>query len=417
MNNSVLTRRDLLKAALLGAGALALNACSPAAAPAIGPSTTAANAVPPTPVASGQPFKIGLLTAYSKVYAALGKSITDGMDMFFSQVNYTAGGRSLVLLKEDEENDPNISLTKLRKFLDQDKIDLFTGVIATPIVYALRDPLHNAQMPSIISNAGGNDLTRKRKSPYIFRTSFTSWQIAYPLGQFVYDKVAKNVVIAAANYGFGTESAAAFEEGYTKAGGKILDKIFPPLGTNDYGPFLPKIQAAKPEAVYCFFSGTDAVNFVKQFGDYGLAKDIKLTGSGFFVEQDVLPQQGNAALNAHSTLHWALTLDNPENIKFVSDFKAKYNRDADVYAVQGYDTARVIVDALTAVNGDSSSKDNLLAAIRSSKFNSPRGPFVFDQATQNVNQYIYYREVQNVNNALANVVLGRTPDVVVDQAS
>lgn len=417
MNNSVLTRRDLLKAALLGAGALALNACSPAAAPAIGPSATAATAVPSNPVASGRTFKIGLLTAYSKVYAALGQSITDGMDMFFSQVNYTAGGRSLVLLKEDEENDPNISLTKLRKFLDQDKIDLFTGVIATPIVYALRDPLHNAQMPSIISNAGGNDLTRKRKSPYIFRTSFTSWQIAYPLGQFVYDKVAKNVVIAAANYGFGTESAAAFEEGYTKAGGKILDKIFPPLGTNDYGPFLPKIQAAKPEAVYCFFSGTDAVNFVKQFGDYGLAKDIKLTGSGFFVEQDVLPQQGNAALNAHSTLHWALTLDNPENIKFVSDFKAKYNRDADVYAVQGYDTARVIVDALTAVNGDSSSKDNLLAAIRSSKFNSPRGPFVFDQATQNVNQYIYYRQVQNVNNALANVVLGRTPDVVVDQAS
>lgn len=416
MNDTLFTRRELLRAAMLGAGALALNACAPGAAPTSAPSTAATSATPAA-AGSGQPFKIGLLTAYSKVYAALGQSITDGMQLYFDQVNNAAGGRPLTLLKEDEENDPNISLTKLRKFLDQDKIDLFTGVIATPIVYALRDPLHNAQMPSIISNAGGNDLTRKRKSPYIFRTSFTSWQVAYPLGQFVYDKVGKNVVIAAANYGFGTESAAAFEEAFTKAGGKILDKVFSPLGTNDYGPFLPKIQAAKPDAVYCFFSGTDAVNFVKQFNDFGLAKDIKLTGSGFFVEQDVLPQQGNAALNAYSTLHWALTLDNPENKKFTTDFKAKYNRDADVFAMQGYDTARVIVDALNAVNGDTSNKDKFLAAIRAVKFNSPRGPFVFDQTTQNVNQFIYYRQVQNVSGTLANVVLGKTPDVVVDPAS
>jgi branched-chain amino acid transport system substrate-binding protein len=139
-----------------------------------------------------------------------------------------------------------------------------------------------------------------------------------------------------------------------------------------------------------------------------------LTGSGFFVEQDVLPQQGKAALNAYSTLHWALTLDNAENGKFVADFRAKNNREADVFAMQGYDTAHVIVDALNGVNGDTSSKDKFLAAIRAVKFNSPRGPFVFDQTTQNVNQYIYYRQVQDVNGTLANVVLGKTPDVIVD---
>ena len=401
MSNVQLTRRDFLKALAVGAGALTvgplLEACAPSAP------------------ASSAPLKIGVLLPYSQVYAALGQSITQGMQMYFDSVNNLAGGRPITLIKEDEANDPQGSLTKTRKLIEQDKVDLFTGVVATPVVYALRDLLDSSKMISLISNAGGNDLTRKRKSPYIFRTSFTSWQVASPLGPWVYQNVAKSVMIVAADYGFGHESADAFKETFTKAGGTIVGELYPPFPSTDFGAFLPKIAAAKPPAIYSFFSGSDAANFIKQFADYGLNKDIKITGSGFLVEQDVLPAQGAAALGAYSTLHWALTLDNAENKKFVADYKTKFNATADVFAVQGYDTARVIVDALNAVKGDTSNKDNLLQAIRAVKFNSPRGPFVFDQTTQNVNQYIYYRQVQDTGGgALANVVLGKTDQPVID---
>jgi branched-chain amino acid transport system substrate-binding protein len=399
MSHVPMTRRDFIKTVAVGAGALSFGPLLQACAPSTGSNT---------------PVKIGVLLPYSKVYAALGDSITKGMQLYFDSVNNIAGGRPITLIKEDEENDPQVSLTKTRKFIESDKVDLFTGVVSTTVVYALRDLLDSTKTISLISNAGGNDLTRKRKSPYIFRTSFTSWQVAFPLGPYVYQNVAKKVMLVAADYGFGHESADAFKDSFTKAGGSILGELYPPFPSTDFGAFLPKIAAAKPEAIFAFFSGSDAVNFLKQFADYGLGKDIKVTGSGFLVEQDVLPAQGAAASGAYSTLHWALTLDNAENKKFVTDYKTKFNAEANVFALQGYDTARVIVEALNSLKGDTSNKDNMIQAIRAVKFNSPRGPFVFDQKTNNVNQFIYYRQVRDTGGSLANVVLGKTDAPIVD---
>lgn len=403
MSNVRMTRRDFIKTMAVGAGAVA-------AAPLL-------QACGATTGGSNTPVKVGVLLPYSKVYASLGDSITKGMQMYLDGVNNIAGGRPITLIKEDEENDAQVSLTKTRKFIEQDKVDLFTGVVSTTVVYALRDILDQSKMISLISNAGGNDLTRKRKSPYIFRTSFTSWQVAYPLGPWVYQNVAKKVLICAADYGFGRESAAAFKESFTKAGGTIVDELYPPFPSTDFGAFLPKIAAAKPEAIYAFFSGSDAVSFIKQYSDYGLNKDIKITGSGFLLEQDVLPSQGASANGGYSSLHWALTLDNAENKKFVADYKSKFSKDADVFALQGYDTARVIVEALNAVKGDTSNKDNLVQAIRAVKFNSPRGPFAFDPAGQNVNQFIYYRQVVDSGGTLTNKVLGKTDAAIVDPAN
>lgn len=402
MSNVQMTRRDFLKTMAVGAGALSvaplLEACAAAATPTSAP-----------------PVKIGVLLPYSKVYAALGDSITKGMQFYFDSVNNVAGGRPITLIKEDEDNDPQVSLTKTRKFIDSDKIDIFTGVVSTAVVYALRDLLDSSKTISLISNAGGNDLTRKRKSPYIFRTSFTNWQAPYALGPWVAQNVSKKVFVVAADYGAGHEMADAFKDSFTKTGGTVLGEVYPPFPSTDFGAFLPKIAAAKPEAIFAFFSGSDAVNFIKQFADFGLNKDIKITGAGFLVEQDVLPAQGAAALGAYSALHWALTLDNAENKKFSADYKAKFNAEANVFAMQGFDTARVIVEALNAVKGETSNKDNLLQAIRAVKFNSPRGPFIFDQTTQNVNHYEYFRQVKDTGGgALANVVLGKTDQPIVD---
>lgn len=398
--SNALSRRDFLKTVAVGAGALSLGpllqACSPSAP------------------ASSSPVKVGVLLPYSKVYAALGNSITNGMQMYLDGVNNVAGGRSIQLIKEDEENDPQVSLTKLGKFIDQDKVDIFTGVVSSAVALALRDRLDGAKLVSIICNAGANDVTGKRKSPYIFRSSFSQWQVTYPFGSWVAQNVSKKVLTIAADYAAGHEFQDAFKQSFVKAGGTILDELWPPFPSTDFGAFLPKIKAAKPEAIFSFFSGSDAANFIKQFADFGLNKDIKITGAGFLVEQDVLPAQGAAALGAYSALHWALTLDNAENKKFTADYKAKFNSEANVFAVQGYDTARVIVEALNAVKGDTSNKENFLNAIRAVKFNSPRGPFAFDSKTQNVVQYIYYRQVKDTGSGLANVVLGKTDQPVSD---
>ncbi|MDE3092082.1 MAG: ABC transporter substrate-binding protein, partial [Chloroflexota bacterium] len=242
------------------------------------------------------------------------------------------------------------------------------------------------------------------------------YQISNPLGDYVAKNVSKKVAICASNYGFGTESAADFKATFTAAGGTLLGTdILPPLGTTDFSAFLPQIAATNAEAVYSFFSGSDALNYVKQFDQFGLKKTMKIVGAGFLTEMDVLPDQGSSALDAITSLHWSTELDNPVNKKFVDDYRKKFpKKEVDVFAMQGYDAARIIVEALNAVKGDTSNKDNFLAALRAVTFDSPRGKFAFDPKTQNVINQIYFRQVKQSSGKYVNAIIGKTDQPILD---
>lgn len=111
-----------------------------------------------------------------------------------------------------------MALRKITKLVEQDRVDLLTGLVSTASAYAVRDFVHNTRNVLLVSNAGGNALTRERKSPYIFRTSFTSWQVSFPLGRWVAERATKRVAVVAADYAFGRESVAAFKESFWRQG-------------------------------------------------------------------------------------------------------------------------------------------------------------------------------------------------------
>jgi branched-chain amino acid transport system substrate-binding protein len=214
------------------------------------------------------------------------------------------------------------------------------------------------------------------------------------LGEWAYKNVGKKIFMTAPDYAAGKESVEGFKATFVKAGGSVVGEVYPPFGkTSDYAPFLTQIQQAKPEAVYAFYSGTEAVSFVKQYEQFGLKKDIPLVAAGFLIEQDTLPAQGTSALGIRSTLHYSDALDTPENKKFVSEFTTKYKRPVSTFALQGFDTARFIVEGLKVVNGDTTNKDNLIKALEGVKFTSPRGPLEIDPANHGLTQNIYLREV------------------------
>ncbi len=376
--DDALTRRQVLQAGLTGAAMLGLAACGETT-----PATVGASA--------GPDFKVGAVLPVSKVYAELGASITNGMKLYLDKVGNKAAGRKIVVLFEDEEASPDVALAKARKLVEQDNVSMIAGYVASPDAVGSRDYLHQNAIPTLIANAGANVLTRAKKSPYIYRTSFSNWQPNHPMGSYVADNISKKVTLVYANYAAGTETAVSFKETYT---GQILAEVKPPLGTQDYSTYISQIKASNPEAIYFFLSGTDAVNFFTQAKQVELFANIKVTGSGFGVEQDVTQAIGDKSpVGAITGLHWAYTLDTKENKDFTSAYKSKYGKLADVFAVQGYDTARVIVDALNAVKGKTDDKQAFLAAIAAVKFKSPRGDFLFDTATNNVINPVYIREL------------------------
>ncbi|HAJ06474.1 MAG TPA: ABC transporter substrate-binding protein [Chloroflexi bacterium] len=349
---------------------------------------------------------IGLLLPFSGIYASLGESIYNGMRIYFDEIQNKVAGNNLFIIAEDTEMKPDVAQQKARKLIEQDNVDLVTGIVSTGVLYGLRDYFHNNKKFLICSNAGGNKISREMKSPYIWRSSFSNWQPNWPLGIWAYENVATKVFVSAPDYGAGHNMVDAFSNSFQSAGGKIINKQFTPFPSmGDPAPYITEIQQSRPQMVYCFYSGSSAVSFINAYHDFGLSNDIPIVCSGFTVEEDVLPAQGSAALGIKSGLHWALSLDNPANINFVKKYKNLYDHNANVFAVQGYDTAKIIAEMINEVQGDSDNINGMINYLKQVNFESPRGSFGLDANSQNPTQNIYVREVKEINGNLQNVVI------------
>ncbi len=155
--------------------------------------------------AQGAPLKVGLVLPYTGVYAVLGESITQGMELVFARENWTVAGRKIEMIKEDDEMKPPVGVRKTEKLIDSDKVDILTGPVHSGILMSMRDKVHASKTILIVSNAGADDISRERCSRWIFRTSFSNWQPNQPMGGWVAKNVAKDVFITAPNYQAGKD--------------------------------------------------------------------------------------------------------------------------------------------------------------------------------------------------------------------
>src|SRR5207302_145891 len=159
----------------------------------------------------------------------------------FEKVGGHAGGRRIVVLDEDESaGDTTIPLSKARKLVEQDGVDMVTGIVASPNALAVRAYVDQNQVPTLISNAGANALSRAQRSPWLYRTSFSNWQPSQPMGKYLIDSGIRKLTLVYSNYGAGIETAAAIKETYT---GQVLAEVKPPFPntSGDFAPFITQI--------------------------------------------------------------------------------------------------------------------------------------------------------------------------------
>jgi len=259
----------------------------------------------------------------------------------------------------------------------------------------------------VIPNAGVNEATGPACAPHIFRTSFSNWQVTYPMGKVMYDAGLRNVATITWRYAAGQQMVDAFKEGFTKEGGKIAEDLALPFPEVEFQALITRIATLKPDAVFAFFAGGGAVKFVRDYAAAGLNKSIPLYGAGFLTD-GTLPAQGEAANGIRTTLHYADNLDLPANKAFLEAFKAKTGNDGDIYSVQGYDAGALLDIGLKAVKGDWAAREPLIAAMKAAKIDSPRGTLTFNKANNPI-QDIYMREVRNGRNELVSVA-GKSVD-------
>ena len=343
---------------------------------------------------SNDNIKIGTLLPYSGVYTVLGEEITNAMSLAFDEIDNTINGKSIEIIKGDTEVKPNIALQKSRKLISSDKVDILVGPVSSSVALALRDIVVQTKTPLIIPNAGANILTDAKCSKFITRISFSNYQINAPMGTWLANKGIKTAFLLAPNYAAGKEMMSAFKENFEAAGGTVLGEEYTPFRkTKDFGPYLARVKDSGADAVYVFYAGGEAINFIKQAHSFGLSNVMKVTGAGWTTSPLFLPAQKEAAIGFIGSLNYVPSINTEANKLFITSYKNKFGRIPSEFAVQGYDSGKVIIEALKSLSGDTSNKDDLAEAIRTVSIVGPRGPLTIDKNTNNVIQNIYIFEV------------------------
>jgi branched-chain amino acid transport system substrate-binding protein len=361
--------------------------------------------------AQGGPIKIGLLVPLTGAASALGKDMLNGTELYLDEINRQVAGRKIELIVEDTEGVTATALTKARKLVDQDHVAILTGGLLASTGYAIHPFADAAKIPTTYPVMSSDDLTQRKPARWVVRTGWNSSQSTQAFGEWIAKNLKyKKIATVGFDYAFGWESVGGFQRTFEENGGQIVQKIWTPLNTTDFSPFIAQIKG-DVDAVFTVFFGRGSLQFVRQYADAGLKAKIPLLGNGTVTDESVLPQMGDEALGVYTPLHYSAALDNPANKKFVKVFEAKAGKVPSYYAETCYTNARWIVEAIKAINGKVEDREAFLAALRKVELKDfPRGPVVIDKWGNPI-QNVYIRKVERVGGQLQNTVVFTYPAV------
>ncbi len=368
---------------------------------------TTASAVPSGwAIAQAKPLKVGLMLPYSGTFAKLGENITFAIELLLAEKGGKLGGREIQFIKLDDKSKPDTAPQNADRLVKRDQVDVLIGTVHSGVQMGIHKVVQESGTLTIVPNAGNVAVTRNLCAKNVFRSSFTNWQPAYGMGVAAAKKGYKKSVWVTWDYAAGAESGAGYKEAFEKGGGQVLPSLTLPFPQTNFQPLLAQLPGLGVDVVGSFFAGGAAVQFVKEYAAAGIK--IPLCGSGFLTE-GTLEAQGAAADGIETALHYGDGLDNAKNAAFRKAFKDKAGRDADVYAVQGYDAAQLLAVGLEAVKGNIEDEANLYKALRTAKIESPRGPISMSPS-QNVTQNIYLRKVEGGQNKVVGVAVENLAD-------
>jgi branched-chain amino acid transport system substrate-binding protein len=351
--------------------------------------------------AQSEPLKIGLILPMTGPFASTGKQIEAAARLWMAQNGTSVGGRKVELVLKDDAGIADTTRRLAQELVVNDKVVALAGFGLTPLALAAAPVATQGKTPLVVMAAATSSITEA--SPWILRTSFTLPQATVGIAEWAAKNKITKVVSLVADYGPGIDAEKYFALRFTEGGGTVTDKLRTPLRSPDFAPVLQKVRDEKPDAVFVFLPSGQGTAFMKQFAERGLDKaGIKLIATGDVTDDDILNEMGDVALGVVTSHHYSAAHVSTANKAFVEAFQAANPRmRPNFMAVGGYDGMRLIYKGLEASKG--ASGETLLEAMKTQRFESPRGPVAIDPATRDIVQDIYIRKVEKVGGALYNV--------------
>jgi branched-chain amino acid transport system substrate-binding protein len=360
---------------------------------------------------AGGTVKLGFISPVTGFVAALGTDMRRGWEMYWQQNGGKAGDVAVQTVFEDDTGDPEVALTKARRLVEQEQVQLVAGPILANTAYAVAGYVAGKGLPTV-QMTGADDLTQRKYNPLVLRVGYTSSQSNFPAGQWAYDQGHRTAVTICPDYAFGWESCGGFVSAFVKAGGKIEKQVWHPLGTQDFSTYVAQARQANPDVVFIGSAGgPDAILFYKSWTGFGLKDRIPLVGNCCFADQVFLREVGEEALGLQSFTYWSEGRDSPAVQNFVKAYEQQHKEIPSLYAAGAYMMAQVVAEALKKTGGRIEGADFINAARQVSLSDSLYGALTFDDTNNVVGPVYRTRVARRDDGTLWSVVEQTFPEV------
>ena len=355
------------------------------------------------------PIRIGLLTVKTGPLASGGIDMERALVMYLKERNNTLAGRKIELIVADTGGVPATARTKTQELVEKNKVHLLIGPLAAFEALAIDDYLVQQKMPTL-SVAAAEDMTQRKASPWFIRATSSSAQCAHPLADYCVKTLKyKRIALIADDIAYGHEMTAGFQRVFEAQGGKVIQKMFPPLTVPDYGTFLAQLKT-NVDAVFLGFAGSNGFRYLRQFNEYGMRGKLQVIGGMTALDESVLRNMGDEALGIVTSCWYSAEANNPLNQKFAAEFRKEFKYDPGFYAAATYVNGAVLDAALVSIQGKAEDKVALMKALRTVNAQTIRGPVTFDNYG-NVVGDVFIRRVERKDNRLVNTVQHTYPNV------
>jgi branched-chain amino acid transport system substrate-binding protein len=365
-------------------------------------------AILPAPaVAQPKPVRIGLLTVKTGPLAQGGIQMEQGTLRFLKDRNNTIAGRKVELVVGDTGGNPAGTKTKTQELVERDHVDMIFGPLAAFELLAISDYAAGAKMP-IFSLAAAEDMTQRKPNPYFVRASATSAQSMHPLADYAAKELKfKRMISISEDFAFGHEQMGGFQRVFEDTGGRIVKKLWPPIVTPDYTPYIAQISGV--DAVVQGFAGSNPLKFMKQYKDAG--QKLPVVSGSVGCDDALLKSFGDEAIGIVSCSAYTSDLDTPSNKRFVEGMVKDYGNIPGIYAAGLYINGMIAEAALEKTGGKTEDREALIKAVRSVALtDTPRGPFKFDHFGNVVGSF-YIRRTERKGDKLVNTTIKTYPNV------
>ena len=310
----------------------------------------------------GDEFVVGVNAELTGNVANYGKSMKSGFELAVEEVNKAGGinGKKIRVVEADNKSEPSESGNAATKIVTKDKVVAVIGPATSGCVAAEEPILSSNKVPLIAPCATAPGITVDKSGkvkPFVFRACFIDPYQGEIMAKFASEdlKVKKVAILHDSSSDYSKGLTAVFTEKFKAAGGTITADEAYLAKDIDFKAALTKLKATNPDAIYIPGYYEEVAKIIKQAREIGL--NVPLLGCAGWDSPKLVEIAGKEATNKcyFSNAYTAEDKD-PGVQKFISAYKAKFNKVPDVFAMEGYNAGLVLFNALKTANSADGTK-------------------------------------------------------------